>query len=103
MSIYGLSLHLETPKALRQSRRVYVAISFILLVIHGLGELPYTYYIFQLLYKTSNWREGYSFRDELDETWWIHAADLAINPLMWLGDGLLVRGVISSNQVSPLI
>ena len=93
MSLYGLTVFLETPKPQRKGRKKYIVASFVITVLFSLqASLDMANY-FQSLFKStspSHWYELFQL-NYLD--WQYFVGYTAIGLFIALGDALLVGAV----------
>jgi hypothetical protein len=94
MSLYGLSVFLETPLPQRKGRKRYIAASFMITVLFSIcGSLDMANF-FQALFKSTspgNWKE--LMRSIFFEDRKFLVGYILLGLLIAIGDGLLVRAV----------
>ncbi|KAJ2936551.1 hypothetical protein H1R20_g550, partial [Candolleomyces eurysporus] len=69
MSLYGLSVFLETPKHLRQGRRKYIVLSFLITILAALTGALDIAWMFQVIFKTTSGSEFFNVAEEYIGTW----------------------------------
>jgi hypothetical protein len=89
MSLYGLTVFLETPKPQRKGRKRYIVASFVITTLFSFASLDMANY-FQTLFKStspSHWREllRVSYQD-----WKYFVGYIAAGLFIAIGDALLV-------------
>jgi hypothetical protein len=90
MSIYGLSVFLETPKAMRKGRTRYIVVSFLLSGLSILVASLDAAWIFGLLFaSTSGYDFSYKFAPST-LTWERYLSNAATTAIILIGDVLLV-------------
>jgi len=93
MWIFGLCVLLETPRERRKRRAIYLAVSFVILVLDCFFKFPMANFSFELLYRPNRAKEVDDLREELFETWYVKRSDWASAMIMWIGSGLLVSSL----------
>ncbi|RXW18368.1 hypothetical protein EST38_g7496 [Candolleomyces aberdarensis] len=69
MSLYGLSVFLETPKHLRQGRRKYIMLSFLITILSALTGALDIAWMFQVLFRTTSGSEFFDVATEYNGNW----------------------------------
>lgn len=90
MCTFGLNVFLETQKCYRQRRGIFVALSFIILCLNILGDLPNLYLIFVLVFDFTSGVETLRLQQQQLLSWWSLANAWLMVISWWIGDGLLV-------------
>ena len=94
MSLYGLSVFLETPKHLRQGRRKYIVFSFFITIFSALTGALDVAWMFQVIFKTTSGSEFFDIATELIGTWDRYVSGIALGFVIFLGDVLLVSYLV---------
>ncbi|KAJ2917085.1 hypothetical protein MD484_g3325, partial [Candolleomyces efflorescens] len=90
MSLYGLSVFLETPSHLRQGRRKYIVLSFLITVFSALTGALDIAWLFQVLLKATTGSQYFDVATEYLSTWDRYVSGIGLSFVIFLGDVLLV-------------
>ena len=89
MSIYGLTVYLETPPSIRKGRIPYIIISFLLFGLLGLSSVLDLSFLFRLLFNSTSPEDFIYLRQETND-WSVVLSQTLNNVVTFLGDGLMV-------------
>ena len=93
MSLYGLTVFLETPKHQRKGRKRYIVASFVITVLFTLcGSLDMATE-FQTLFKSTSPRHWYEILPLHRQDWKFRMSGTGLGLLTAVGDALLVGAV----------
>jgi hypothetical protein len=92
MSLYGLSVFLETPEHQRKGRKRYIAASFLITVLFSFASLDMANY-FQTLFKSTSPSHWYELLVLNTQNWKYRVGHTAAGLFIAVGDALLVGAV----------
>ncbi|KAF9524522.1 hypothetical protein CPB83DRAFT_773622, partial [Crepidotus variabilis] len=90
MCIYGFTVFLESTPTIRKGLRSYMIVSFLILSLFIVSQIPDGYEIFTLLSKSTNAVKAVRLRKKEDHTWWKITSTCTLTFVNWIGDGLLL-------------
>jgi hypothetical protein len=94
MSLYGLSVFLETPEAQRKGHRRYIVISIVLTGLFSISASLDMANYFQTLFKSTSLRHWYNLLElNFHQDWKFLLGYAAVGTYVAVGDALLVRAV----------
>ena len=101
MSLYGLTVFLETPESQRKGRKRYIVASFVITVLSSsVASLDMANY-FQTLFRSTSPSHWYELLSLNRQDWKFRVGATAVGLFIAVGDALLVRAVpdlrLSSN------
>jgi hypothetical protein len=90
MSLYGLTVFLETPEPQRKGRRRYIVVSFMITVLFSFGASFDIANYFQALFKSTSPSHWYELRRLTVESWNYLLGFTVSGLFITVGDALLV-------------
>ena len=90
MCLYGLSVYLETPPALRKGRVPYIIISFLIFILSGVPAVLDCAWVFRVMFEATSGEDYlrlFSFYGDLPLRF---TSEVMFTVVVFIGDGLLV-------------